>query len=100
MVVTLPSASSRTGTSWRTALATSTGTDALGAAPRRLRGGVLRRWEVPQSHGNARKGEHTRHPDNQRPSLHGALSARTSVWVPHSLFLLRRGHCPHIYRNH
>ena len=69
MVVTVPSASSRTGTDFLTALATVTPTTAL-VATGRLRRSLLRRRAVPEKHGNSGKDEPRSHPHNQRSFLH------------------------------
>ena len=81
MVVTVPSASSRTGTDFLTALATVTPHHPL-VATGRLRRSLLRRRAVPEKYANPGKGEPRSHPHNPCSFLHVALSARLRSRCP------------------
>ncbi len=77
MVVTVPSASSRIGTDFLTALATATGTVALAIAAGACAAAFCGGRAIPEKYSNARKGEHRSHPHDQRSFLHLSLSAPT-----------------------
>ena len=84
MVVTVPSASSRTGTDFLTALAAVTPTTRW--SPRGACAAAFCDDDPFQKkHGYSGKGEPRSRPYNHRSFLHVALSARLETGVPHSL---------------